>query len=100
MIEKVQRREGAETQKYSFEHEGKDYNYEIQAPTFDQLSAALGQVKTDGRTDMIGSGKVIWELCCVAHDAEIEKNAQILVRVCIELAHEYALPIDLEIKKK
>lgn len=100
MIEKVTRIQGLKTQKFSFEHEGKSFDYEIQQPNFDQLAAALGQVKSNGRTDIIGAGKVIWELCCVACDKDIEASPRLLMSVCIELANEYALPIDLEIKKK
>jgi hypothetical protein len=100
MIDKAARIEGVKTQKYTFEYENKNYEYEIQEPNFDQLAAALGQVKTDGRTDMIGAGKVIWELCCVAHDKEIEATPRLLMSICIELANNYALPIDIEIKKK
>ena len=100
MIDKVQRIEGLPTEKFSFEYEGKEFNYEIQQPNFDQLAAALSQVKSNGRTDIIGAGKVIWELCCVAHDKEIVSNPRVLMSVCNELANENALLIDLEIKKK
>lgn len=100
MIEKAPRIEGRETKKYSFEYEGKELNYEIQEPTFDQLASSLSQIRSDGRTDMIGAGKVIWELCCVAHDAQIAKVDRILISICLNLAAEYALPVDIEIKKK
>ena len=100
MKEKAHRIEGKKTQKFSFEYDGKEYSYEIQDPTFDQLSAALSQVKSTGRTDVIGAGKVIWELCCVAHDVEIENNARLLISVCISLFDNYVSPIDIEVKKK
>jgi hypothetical protein len=76
------------------------YNYEVQEPTFDQIVAALGQVKPNGRMDVIGAGKVIWELCCISYDKEIEENPRILVSVCIQLYADYADTIDIEIKKK
>lgn len=126
MKEKAPRIEGRKTDKYSFEYGNeklkieiakldpkkdaeaiskleKDfvyYEYEIQEPTFDELTVALSQVKTTGRTDVIGAGKVIWELCCVSHDEEIEKKPKILISVCINLFDVYVSPIDLEIKKK
>jgi hypothetical protein len=100
MKKKAESISGREVDKYSFTHEGKELNYEIQKPTFDQLTASLSQIKQDGKMDVIGAGKVIWELCCTAFDPEIESNARILVSVCIELANTYALPIDIEIKKK
>ncbi len=100
MKDKMPRIDGRKTEKYSFDFEEKELKYEIQEPTFDQITSALSQVKTDGKIDVIGAGKVIWENCCVAFDAEIEKNPKILVSICINVADEYALPIDIEIKKK
>ena len=100
MKEKVTRIEGRKTQKFDFKFNDDVLEYEIQEPSFDQLTASLAQVKTNGGIDAIGAGKVIWELCCVAHDVEIEDNPKILLAVCISLANEYAYPIDLEIKKK
>jgi hypothetical protein len=100
MKEKVKRIEGAKVSLFEFDYEKKVYTYEIQAPTFDQLVAALGQVKTNGQIDIVGAGKVVWELCCTRHDVEIEADAKILVAVCIVLAREFVLPIDIDIKKK
>ena len=80
--------------------EGKDYKYKIQQPTFEQLSAALSvSIGFGAKLDMAGAGKSIWELCCVEFDEEIEKNARLLVAVCVELFNEYVSPIDAEIKK-
>ena len=98
MIEKVSRIEGRKTQKYSFEHEGKELNYEIQEPVFEQLTTALSQVQPNGSFDVVGSGKVIWELFCVAHDKEI--TDRMLVTICVKLADEYTLPLEIDIKKK
>ena len=85
---------------YTVLSEGKEYKYKIQQPTFDQLSAALGQSIGFGtKLDMAGAGKSIWELCCVEFDEEIEKNARLLVAVCLELFNEYVSPVDAEIKK-
>ena len=100
MIDKAPKIKDRKTYKFSFEHEGKELNYEIQEPTFDQIKASLDQVKTSGQMDVIGAGKVIWELCCVAFDPEIEKSPKVLMSVCLNLATEYSLPLDIEIKKK
>jgi hypothetical protein len=100
MTDKAPRIKDRKTQKYSFDFKDKELNYEIQEPTFDQIKASLDQVKSSGSMDVIGAGKVIWELCCVALDTEIEKNSKVLMSICINLANEYALPVDLEIKKK
>jgi len=92
--------EGMKSTDYSFDFEGSELKYTIQEPTFDQITAALSQVKATGQMDMIGSGKVIWELCCIKADKKIEDNPRVLISVCIELASEFALPVDIEIKKK
>lgn len=100
MKDKAPRIQGRKTQKYSFKYKEKEFKYEIQEPEFDQITSSLSQIKTNGDIDVVGAGKVIWELCCVAFDSEIEDNPRILISVCINLANDYALPIDIEIKKK
>jgi len=92
--------EGRKSEKYSFDHEGKELSYEIQEPTFDHIVAGLSQIGKADSSGLIGCGKVIWELCCVDFSKEIEANANILISVCLKLATEYCLPIDIEIKKK
>ena len=100
MIDKAPRIKDRKTQKYSFDLEGKELHYEIQEPNFDQIASALSQIKTTGQIDVIGAGKVIWEFCCFSLDPEIESNPKILISICVDIANEYALPFDLEIKKK
>lgn len=92
--------EGRKSYKFAFKHEGKELNYEIQEPNFDQIVAALSQTKANGQLDVIGAGKVIWELCCIKSDAEIEENSRLLVSICISLFDEFANTIDIDIKKK
>ena len=48
---------------------------------------------------MSGGGKVIFELCCLEYDPEIEKNAKVLLSICLNLYDEYVLPAETEIKK-
>lgn len=94
------KRPDAGVEAYTVTHEEKDYKYKIQEPTFEQLSAALSQSVGFGtRLDMAGAGKTIWELCCVEFDPYIEKNARLLVAVCLELFNEYVAPVEAEIKK-
>jgi hypothetical protein len=100
MTEKAPRIDGRKTQKFEFEYEGDNLEYEIQEPNFDHVSIALSQRYEDGGLDVIGAGKVIWERCCVAHSPGIESHTTVLVRICANLADEYALPADIEIKKK
>lgn len=92
--------EGRESANYSFDHEGKKLKYEIQQPTFDEIVASLSQIGSGDSAGLIGCGKVLWELCCISFDKEIEENANILISVCLKLATEYALPTDIDIKKK
>jgi hypothetical protein len=92
--------EGRESTNYSFTHEGKELKYEIQEPTFDEIVASLSQIGNGDSAGLIGCGKVIWELCCISFDKEIEKKASVLISVCLKLATEYSLPTDIEIKKK
>jgi len=92
--------EGRNSQKYSFEIEGKELNYEIQEPTFDEIVAGLSQIGKADSVGLIGCGKVIFELCAISFDKEIYSNANTLISVCLKLATEYCLPTDIEIKKK
>ena len=93
-------RDNTAQHKFTVNHEGHDYNYVIQEPNFDQLSAALTEsVGMSGKLNMSGGGKVIWELCCKEFDPEIEKNSRLLMAVCISLYNDFVLPADAEIKK-
>lgn len=100
MIDKVTKIENRKIQEYTFKYEGKNYSYNIQEPTFDQLAASQGELyDSKGRLRLELAGKVIWELCCVSYDPVIDEDARILLRICTGLS-EYVLPLDLEIKKK
>ena len=92
--------EGRDSYIYSFKHEGEELKYEIQQPSFDEIVASLSQIGSGDSAGLIGCGKVLWELCCISFDKDIEKNPNILISVCLKLATEYALPTDIEIKKK
>lgn len=92
--------EGRKIHKFSFKYEKKEYGYEIQEPQFEQLVAANDVLYDDkGNLNLMKAGKVIWELCCVSYDPIIDKYPKILMTICNGLS-SFALPLDLEIKKK
>jgi hypothetical protein len=100
MKDKVLKIEGRKIHKFSFKYEKKEYAYEIQEPTFEQLIAANDSLyNNDGKLNLMSAGKVIWELCCVAFDEIIEENPKVLMTICNQLSN-FVLPLDLEIKKK
>lgn len=92
--------EGRKSDIYTFENDGKELKYEIQEPIFDEIVASLSQIGNGDSAGLIKCGKVIWELCCISFDKEIEKNPNILISICLKLATEYSLPVDIKIKKK
>lgn len=100
MANKATKIKGRKLHEYTFEHESKKYKYVIQDPQFEQLVAAQGELyNSKGDLSLMTAGKVIWELCCVEFDQEIEENSKMLMTVCIRLS-EFVLPLDIEIKKK
>ena len=99
MKEKVPKIEGRKIHDYTFKFEKKEYLFSIQEPTFEQLSASMGELYDQKGLRLELAGKVIWELCCVSYDPVIDSNPKILMTICTRLS-EYVLPLDLEIKKK
>jgi hypothetical protein len=77
-----------------------DYQVVIQQPEFKQLQAAMAQMITSsGGLDMVGSGKVIFELCCIECPDEVKNNAKVLVSLCMELYADFVSGADAIIKK-
>lgn len=99
MKEKAPKKQGLESNKYSFSFKDKEYSYVIQEPTFDQLAAAMSEATKTNKLNILAGGKVIWELCCIEFDEIIEKNPKILISVCTDLFDKYVMPLDIEIKK-
>ena len=99
MKEKAPIKNGLEQSEYSFKFEKHDYKFVIQNPTFEQLAAALDEATKTGKTNILSGGKTIWELCCTSYDAEIDKDARILVAICAKLFDDYVMTLDLDIKK-
>lgn len=94
-------KEGQKIDEFTVKSNGKNYDYKIQEPTFEQIAAALTESSGfTGKLNMAGGGKVIFELCCLEHDPEIETNMQLLVSICLDLYDRYVLPANNEIKKK
>jgi hypothetical protein len=72
----------------------------IQDPQFKELSLALGAMMTvSGQIDIVNAGKIIFDTCCIEYDAELEANPKALIKICMELATDYVIPITAEIKK-
>ena len=73
---------------------------EIREPNFKELQLGLSAfTTTTGNMDMVGGGKIIFDLCCVSCDEDMKKPKN-LMSLCIELAKEYLVPVDVIIKKK
>lgn len=75
-------------------------HYSIKEPGFKELSAAFSEsMGSVGKLNMIDSGKVIWETCCVEHDEKFS-NPRYMLGVCLDLYSRFVLPLSGEIKKK
>lgn len=93
-------RENQGVDSYTVTHEGKDYNYKVQKPTFEQISAGLSEsMAMSGKLNMAGGGNVIWQLCVGEYDEEIVEAPTLLMAVCIDLYNTYVLPAEVTIKK-
>jgi len=72
----------------------------FQEPTFDLMIIALNELYTlTGSLNLAGSGKKLFDTCCLEHSKNIEKYKQDMMSFFIELSSEYALPAANEIKK-
>jgi len=77
------------------------YACTIQEPEFATVAIAMCALLSGykGATDMMGSGKVIFEACAIDYDPEYDNNVKLLAKLCIKLAEEYVLPVSEEVKK-
>lgn len=72
----------------------------ITDPNFNQLSLGLSALSSGtGNIDMAGGGKAVFDVCMVECDKEIQESGKLMMGICIKLAEEYLLPLDVEIKK-
>ena len=91
---------GKKTDTYTVTIDGKEYKCVIQDPTFDNIAIAMSILMGMGSTiNIAGSGKVIFENCCIEYDQEIEDDTKVLVSLCMQFATEYVMPAQTEIKK-
>ena len=68
----------------------------ITDPNFNQLSLGLSALSSGtGNLDMAGGGKAIYDVCVVECDKEIKESGKMLMAICIKLAEEYLLPLDV-----
>jgi hypothetical protein len=89
-----------------------DKNYEIKIgketftlvlrmPKFEEVAYGFSQLQAkQTHLDMIGGGKAIFDTCKVSCAKEIEFNPQIMLRLCLQLAEEYIMPVEETFKKK
>lgn len=72
----------------------------ITDPNFNQLSLGLSALSSgSGNIDMAGGGKTIFDVCVVECDEEIKENGKLMMSICLKIAEEYLLPLDVTIKK-
>ena len=68
-------------------------------PDFKQLSFGLSALSAGGEMDMLGGGKAIFDVCMIECDKEIKESGKLLMSICIKIAEEYLLPLEVTIKK-
>lgn len=68
-------------------------------PDFKQLSFGLSALSSGGELDMAGGGKAIYDVCMIECDKAIKENGKLLMSICIKIAEEYLLPLEVSIKK-
>jgi hypothetical protein len=103
MAQKTIKNPKRETVKFSVDlKNGKVAQYELHVPNFSEKHQAFIEMTTSsGKIDMIGAGKVIWNLCCVQYD-EILDNSEYedaLMAIMLSLTNEFVSNFSYEIKK-
>lgn len=72
----------------------------ILEPNFAQLSLGLSALSSgSGNIDMAGGGKTVFDVCMVECDEEIKENGKLMMSICLKIAEEYLLPLEVTIKK-
>ena len=72
----------------------------IQEQQFKELALGLGALMTmTGNMDLATAGKIIFDTCCTDYDAELDTNPKAMIKLCMELAADYVIPISADIKK-
>jgi len=83
--------------KITFTVDGKDCV--IVEPDFKQISFGLSALSSGSGVDLAGGGKAIYDVCMVECDKEIKENGKLMMSVCLKIAEECLLPVEVEIKK-
>ena len=73
----------------------------ISQPDFKQLTFGLEAFGGDGKINLVGGGKAIYDVCVIRaeSDKEIEEDGKMLMSLCLRIAEEFLLPYQVEIKK-
>lgn len=72
----------------------------LRKPDFPHLRMAMAALTTvEGKLDMAGSGEVIFNTCKVSCDAEIEKDGNLMMSLCMKIAEQFISPVNVEVKK-
>ena len=81
----------------TFVTEGKECK--ISEPDFKQLSFGLSALNDASIGDLALAGKAVFDVCVIECDKEIKEDARMMMSICIEIAKEYLLPYEVEVKK-
>lgn len=71
----------------------------ISVPDFKQLTFGLSALNDTSVGDLAMAGKAVFDVCVLDCDQEIKDDATMLMSVCIQIAKEYLLPHQVDIKK-
>lgn len=72
----------------------------IREPDFKAVSFGLTALTApSGSLAMADGGKAIFDTCKVSCDKEIEQSGKMMASICIKIAEEFLLPVEVEIKK-
>ena len=78
--------------------EGKECT--INEPGFDQISFGLAAMASGtGAADMPAGGKAIFDVCDPKCDKEIKESGVLMYSLCLKIAENFLLPVQVDIKK-
>ena len=78
-----------------------DYELKMNEPEKKQIWFAFKALTSKaGEVDMLAAGEAIFNTCVIEYDMEIMDKTSIFMSVCLNLASEYVVAEDVEIKKK
>ena len=72
----------------------------IKEPDFEAVAFGLASCALpSGESSMAKGGKAIFDTCQVSCDPAIEADGAIMAWLCIRIAEEFLMPVEIEIKK-